>query len=364
MPDDLQTDTVETTVDHETVATSLTGTDEAVGQPDASTEPSSEPSGDAAPLETPPPANAGVGAKAAGAQPPSAATSAHPNPKPDQTLDPRLKAALDEKAQWGRERAEMQRSVEQLRREREQWQQQEAARRAEAERRNLRRWDPAHPDHGKFRSLLDKAQLLNQQVRAIEKRSDLSPEQKAGLIDQMAQQLSPEEQQELQAHQEMNRDFLLNPAANAREIAVQAARDQIRDAFAQFQQHQQAVQDVARVDRKLLEQQGDYLRQQLQSGVPYDAALEMATMRQQLADLHGRTTALSQEQEAARTAAKAAAERERLAKGRASITRDPKGVGTPDYYSIAKKEAAEKGITPDSPRFMRLLEDVRQRHES
>lgn len=235
--------------------------------------------------------------------------------------------------------------LEQLRQFRQQQLQQ-------AETAKLRQWSKQHPEHGKFQNLLTKAATVRQQLRQIDPKAP--PETQDAMRANILSALAPEEQQTLQDYQQesetFQRDFFTDPRGTIQPMM----REAIQEAFDQFRMHQQASALVDRDFREMetvLKQHGPELRQLLERNVPYDVATENIRMKAQLGALQNRVGESEQ-------AVNAAKEQQRLAKGNASITRDPAPNSKPDIYAMAKKEAATKGIRTDDPRFMAIVSRI------
>jgi len=206
-----------------------------------------------------------------------------------------LKELNDFKAQSGRERAELQRQLQQFQQQQQQWKQAEDQRKKEAERLQLKRWDPKHPEHNKFGATMAKRQALNQQLTALK---NLVPTEQfeAAAQAMVDNALSPEEQAELREHQQMNQDFLMNPVASAREQARAVAQEMINEAFRGFQQHTSASQDVQRDLSSIPPQALGFMKSALESGASYDLALQHAQMAARLAQLEGQSQQSQQTQ--------------------------------------------------------------------
>jgi hypothetical protein len=99
--------------------------------------------------------------------------------------------------------------------------------------------------------------------------------------------------------------------------------------------------------RPLVEQHAPEIRQALDDGVPYAYAVHMTKMFGQLKAMEARLSELQ-------TPASQAREQMRLARGRAADTRSPAPPAA-DPYELARAEAARRGISTDSPQFLRLL---------
>ena len=263
-----------------------------------------------------------------------------------------IKELNDYKAQQGREIAQRDRELERLRTVESQFKTEAQQRQEQSDKLKLKRWDNDHPNHGDFKGLLSRRGALGQQLQAL--KATLPPEQFEAAQKALADAtFSQEEQQELIDHRKMNDEFMLNPAANARQIAMETAREVSREGFAQFQQWNQAQSQVGTDLKSLTNEAKAELAPLLKDGVPYDAALELANARVELAKLRAGTSDVQRQQ-------RQATEQQRLAKSQATITRDPKAapITHTQVYDEAKKRALALGLNTAHPKFPRLLNQV------
>ena len=263
-----------------------------------------------------------------------------------------LKELNDFKAQSGRERAELQRQLQDFQKQQQTWKQADDQRRKDAERLSLKRWDPKHPEHSKFGATMAKRQALNQQLTAL--KGLVPPEQFDAAAQAMVNSaLSSDEQGELRDHQQMNQEFLMNPVASAREQARAVAQEMIREAFHGFQQHNSANQDVQRDIGSVPPEALGYMKSALESGANYDLALQHARMAAELQQLKSQSQVSQQTQSHAN-------EQARLHKSKASITRDPKPamMSQNDIYNKAKQIAISQGVSTADSKFSRIVSDV------
>jgi enoyl-CoA hydratase/carnithine racemase len=290
-----------------------------------------------------------VGAPDDGASPESQAPAGQ---RPTALATDPLKELNDFKAQSGRERADLQRQLQQFQTQQQQWNQAEAKRKQDADRLQLKRWDPKHPEHSKFGATMAKKNALSQQLRSL--KDTLTPEQFSAVAQRMTDDsLNPSEQSELQEHYQMNQEFLMNPVASAREQARAVAQEMIREAFHGFQQHSSASQDVQRDISSVPPQALGFMKSALESGASYDLALQHAQMAARLQQLEGQQSQSQQTQSHV-------TEQARLNKSKASVTRDPKPaqMSQSDIYSKAKQIADSRGISTADSKFSRIVAEV------
>jgi len=266
--------------------------------------------------------------------------------KPVLATDPH-KEFNDFKAQAGRERAAMQRQIQEFQQRTQTFEQAEQKRAQEAERLKLKRWETAHPEHHKFGQTMAKRSALQNQLQALKSQPGMTDETFQGMARALTDaSLSPDEQAELQEHHQMNQEFLLNPVARTREEARQVAQEMIREAFGQLQQHGSAVQEVQRDLGSIPPHALPAMKEALESGMPYEMSMKYAQMAAENHDLKGR-------QDVAAQRSSQSAEQLRLSKSQATVTRDPKPAAPSgqDIYNKAAKIAKEQGISTADPKF-------------
>lgn len=272
---------------------------------------------------------------------------------PISSQDP-AKALNDLKAQYGREKSQYQRELDELRSFQTQARTQDRERQAQAEKLKLKRWDTSHPEHGSFRSVLAKRDALSQQIRSIDKRTDLQPEVKEALKQELTDTaLSRDEQTELQDHYRMSQDFMANPVGSAREVARSEAQQLITQAFEQFQSWNRANSEVGTDLKELPPEAAKIMSGLLSEGNGYDVSLRLAKAEAELATLrsgHGDAQRMNSH----------AQEQARLQKSNATINRDPRpSVVTPDrIYAEAKKRALAEQIGTAHPKFPKIYSKV------
>lgn len=234
----------------------------------------------------------------------------------------------------------------------------------EAARRDLKRWDPRHPDHHKFQGTLTKRDALNSQIGKLRNRTDITPEQKQALeLELVESALSPEEQTELRDHGVMNREFMLNPLANSRAIAREEAREAFREMWQQETQRTQAEQSVQRdlANPVLAELAADPRMNERMTAImqglsnrqlsPWQIAKHVALLESQLGSLQSRVGE-------ADNAKSQASEQQRLLQSGASHTRDSVMSPKRDIYREARRLADKEGLPHGHPRFLKILRDL------
>lgn len=227
---------------------------------------------------------------------------------------------------------------------------QEQEQRAQAA--QLKPWSKAHPEFQKFNSTLERAKVIDKQLRNIP--ANLPPEQQQAMKDAIVGALSPEEQQQIGEYREsltnFQKDFFTDPHGTLLPMVEQLAEQKVQMALQRIEAQHSVQQDFADPTlAPLIKEYGEDFSRAIQEmpQKPYEYAKQMMTLfaeNQRLKQAAGQVS----------TASTMAAEQKRLVKGEAAITRDPRSP-KPDPYVAAKAEAEKRGIALDSPRFSTLL---------
>lgn len=314
---------------------------------------------------------------------------AAPNPQTDESLttspketQPAAQPATPQSAQpdWSKEGPVLQKRYEDIRadynRKINQWQQtyqqqstqltelqkfkQEQEQRAQAA--SLKPWSKLHPEHSKFNSMLDRAKTVERQLQGID--PSLPPEQQAAIKNAITSALSPEERAQIMEYRDSVQNFQRDLVTDPQGTLMPMVDKLVEQRMEQFMQRQKAEESVQRdfADPQLaplIEKYSSDFKQALDEGVPYKYTTHMMKM-------HANTEAMAQEvarlkAELAKAGVKveSADARQRLVKGEAAITRDPRPP-VRDSYELAKTEGRKRGITPDSPQFAALLAKYQQ----
>jgi len=245
--------------------------------------------------------------------------------------------------QWQQRMAAQQSQMESLAK----WKQEQEARAKQA---SLKPWSKAHPENNKFTGLLERAKVVEQQLRRIP--ANLPPEQQEAMKQAIIGALTPEEQQQIGDYRDslanFQREFFTDPHGTILPMVEQLAERKVQEVMQRMEAQQSVQRDFS--DPQMAPMVDKYkqdLAKALQDGVPYEYSMHMLKMHAELENLRGQLKA---------TTGKAAQadEQRRLAKGEAAITRDPR---TPaqDPYELAKAEAAKRGISTGDKRFIDLL---------
>jgi hypothetical protein len=230
-----------------------------------------------------------------------------------------------------------------------QWKQEQEKRAQAAQ---LKPWSKAHPEFQKFNGVLERAKVIDKQLRSIP--ANLPPEQQEAMKQAIVGALSQEEQQQIGEYREsltnFQRDFFTDPHGTILPMVEQLAEQKVQQALQKIEAQHSVQQDFAdpQLAPMIKEYGQDFARALKEMPErPYDYAKQMMALfaeNQRLKAAHQQVD----------TRATMAEEQKRLAKGEAAITRDTR---TPrlDPYTAAKAEAAKLGISTDSPRFAQLL---------
>ena len=227
------------------------------------------------------------------------------------------------------------------------WKQEQEQR---AQKAALKPWSKAHPEHQKFGSVLERAKVVENQLRRIP--ANLPPEQQEAMKQAILGALSPEEQQQIGEYrdslQNFQREFFTDPHGTLLPMVEQLAEKKVQDALQKIEAQQSVQREFSDPTlAPLVQKYGQDLQKALTDGVPYEYSMHMLKMHAELESLKGQLKQASGQ-------ASQAAEQRRLAKGEAAITRDPR---TPqqDPYELAKAEASKRGISTGDRRFMDIL---------
>lgn len=221
-----------------------------------------------------------------------------------------------------------------------------------AEAAQLKPWSKAHPKFQEFNGTLERAKVIDKQLRNIP--ASLPPEQQQAMKDAIIGALSPEEQQQIGEYREsltnFQKDFFTDPHGTLLPMVEQLAEQKVQMALQKIEAQHSVQKDFADPQlAPLIKEYGEDFSRAIQEmpQKPYEYAKQMMT-------LFAENQRLKQAAGQVNTASIMAAEQKRLVKGEAAITRDPRAP-QPDPYETAKAEAAKRGISLDSPRFSQLL---------
>lgn len=248
-------------------------------------------------------------------------------------------------AQWKQQMSQTQEKASQL----EKWKSEQDERAKAA---SLKPWSKAHPEHGKFNSLLERAKVINAQLQRIP--ANLPPEQQEAMKQAIISAMSPEEQQQINEYRDnlnnFQRDFFTDPHGTLLPMVEQLAEQKVQQ-FMQKMEAQQSVQQDFQDPQlaPLIKEHGQDFARALQEmpSRPYDYAKQMMLLYAENQRLKAQSSKVDAKAEMAK-------EQQRLTKGESAITRDPRPANT-DPYTLAIAEARRKGIDPSTPRFAQLL---------
>lgn len=216
-----------------------------------------------------------------------------------------------------------------------------------------------HPEHGKFRDVLTRAQVVERQIAAIPK--NLPVEQQEAMAQAMMSALSEEDRAQIDGWREHTRKFntewASDPHGTIAGIAVPLIQQEIQSWAKRMQEEAMAQQRVAKdYDdpdvQEVIKTNPDMLREKLENGSQYDDVITIAKQNQRIAQLEAQLKGHKSLETQARAQASL-----RSAKDEASIHKDPRKPPQ-DPYILAKKRAADEGVPPGSMRFNQILQEI------
>jgi hypothetical protein len=281
-------------------------------------------------------------------------------------VDPRAEAG-----RWGEEKQRLTSQMTEMQKQLAAFQEGEQRRKAEADKLALKPWHPQHPDSAAAKDRIGRVKAYMNALNAI------PPEAQTDAVKaKLARELRvSNEDAKLHDDFEAHRESVVNQLSSDPEGFLDQRVQQvvprlIQDAFNQFFAHQRAEQDVSKMmaDPAKIAPHADLIRERLQSGSSLKDVMEIVELKNRLAALEGNAGAVAGKTEEVTRREKAAAERERLAKGAAGITRDPKTTGKPDFYAQALKEsrehAGDRSWQPGGSRFNKHLARLEEAHHN
>ncbi len=311
------------------------------------------PSGTPAPAASGNPAEIAAQRKQAASNGPAGApktptTTPNTTGAPPAHIDP-LKSLNDAKADFGRQKAEFDRRLAAQDAQLKTFQSEHQKREQEAAKANLKQWNRNHPNQPQAMRKIQNVAAYMRAMEAATPEQQADPKYMAGLAQRM--QVTKEDGQLYDQYQadreEITAQFQADPDGFIQQRAEQVAGRLIQDAFAQFQQHATARADVEK-DIGLLAKHRELSTKLLNDKVPYDHVIRTLKLEDELATLRAGSAQ-------AKTATTVAGEQQRLAKSRASVTRDPVAAPQSAIYEMASKEATRLGIEPGTTKFNKLL---------
>lgn len=283
--------------------------------------------------------------------PPNPSSQRQPQPAPDDARQryEEFRRFNDRRFNEERQRrAALEQEIETLRQFRE-----EQMRKAEEQK--LRRWMPRHPEYGKFRSMMERAKAIRQQIRAIPQ--DLSDDAKAAARAAILAGIRPEEAEELNEYRAYTEEFQENLIQDPVGTLLPILMPEVERAIQSRETQLQARFDVQRdfqdpTIAPVIKEHAEDFKAALDAGVPYSYAVHMTKMFAEIKRLQSEISSLRPQ--VVRGQAQA-----RIARTRATDTPTP---ATPegDPYEMAKAEAARRGIALDSNAFFALIRKFSQ----
>jgi hypothetical protein len=300
------------------------------------------------------PADAAPDTKAGSLTPPNSETNKpteQAQPPPQQNWEKRYADLMSHTSKQTNEWRTRMQETERKNQELANWKQEQEKRAQAAQ---LKPWSKAHPEFQKFNGVLERAKVIDKQLRSIP--ANLPPEQQEAMKQAIVGALSNEEQQQIGEYRDsltnFQRDFFTDPHGTILPMVEQLAEQKVQQALQKIEAQHSVQQDFADpVLAPMLKEHGqDFARALNEMRDPnktYDYAKQMMM-------LYAENQRLKSQSQQVDTRATMAEEQKRLAKGEAAITRDTRAPKI-DPYESAKVEAAKRGIPLDSPRFSQLL---------
>lgn len=272
------------------------------------------------------------------------------------TLEKRLR---DQQSHYDRQIAQWKQQMQQTNEKAaslEKWKQEQDERAKAA---SLKPWSKAHPEHQRFNGMLERAKVVEQQLRRVPtvdgNGQPIPPAQQEAMRQAIVGALSNEEQTQLQEYREslhnFQRDFLSDPEGTLLPMVERLAESKVQQALQKIEAQHSVQQDFSDPQfAPLLKEYGQDFARALKEMPerPYDYAKQMMStfaenqnLKAKLAKYEGKV--------------QAADEQRRLVKAEVAHTRDPRAEQTTDPYELATAEAKRRGIPLDSPRFAGLL---------
>lgn len=254
-------------------------------------------------------------------------------------------------AQWKQQMSQTQEKASQL----EKWKSEQDERAKAA---SLQEWNKDHPKHSDWLRLMDKAKLVEEQLKGIPTTDAAGNPIPQAQVEMMRQTiigtLSQEERAKINsardAQMQFQRSWFSDPHSTLRPIAEPIVKEMIDQYFSRMQAQQSVQQDFQDPQlAPLIKEHGQDFARALQEmpSRPYDYAKQMMLLYAENQRLKAQSSKVDAKAEMAK-------EQQRLTKGEAAITRDPRPTNT-DPYTLAIAEARRKGIDPSTPRFAQLL---------
>lgn len=289
-------------------------------------------------------------AKAPGNTPPAAAKPAEPpvNPMVEKRLRDQQSFFSRQINEWQRKHQTLEQEATNLRKFKEEQDRHAASM-------QLPKYSARHPQHAEFKAVLDKAQIIEQQMAAIDPK--LPPEVQEATRQALMSALGPEDRQTIEGYRKYQRDSIqrlaTDPHGMIAEIAMPMMQQLLTDFVRKHQEDAAATAAVAKdfndpAVKAAVEANPEEVESRLKAGSRYEDVIEITRLRAELEQAKSRASAGDK--------VKAHAEEQvRLAKGASAIVKDPRTPPTTDPYKAAKAKALREGVPLNSPRFMQLL---------
>lgn len=315
------------------------------------------------------PADKGEAPPASLTNPKAVASTAPTGAAPKVQADDAAMAERREAGRWGYERKKMMDEMERLRAQTVELQQFREETKRREEQAKAKRWQPEHPEQGKFESLVerrDRARAQRARALQMEFPDGIPPEHARALRKQMdeviAGDFTEQEQAELREFDQHQKEtayrMATNPQKAVLDIALPAVRKEIQGIFQEMRMQQEVQRDLQDPALKpLFDRFGDDMAKAMESGVPYEQAVHYTRVYGEYETALHENARLKQQLEALTGKVSAATVQQDLAKGKAAIVRDI-NVPKRSAFLEAKKWARENQIDTDSDAFRRKVREL------
>lgn len=219
---------------------------------------------------------------------------------------------------------------------------------AKAHQAGLPMWNREHPQHGQFGAL--KARWQQTQANYQTAIAEAPVERHEALRQQFLAGFSQQERDTLAAHgrhkQEFGEQFAEDPKGTIASIIREEVGQIIEQREQQTQLKGRAESSVGQWFQKnpeLVASQRDFIQESLQAGIPW-----------QVTRLQAQVNFLESKLSRSHLTAQSADERNRLARTRANVTRDPNTAQEVSYDQLVQM-AARQGVVEGGPKWMEFL---------
>lgn len=223
----------------------------------------------------------------------------------------------------------------------------ESKSKAQAEAAKLNPWNKGHPEHAKFRSLMERADT-SRRILANAK----TPEQQAAARELMQGVFSPDELQSLEQAEQDRKALIADFSADPRGFITAHVQDAVKAAVAEYDAYQGARSSIQGMiqdpnNAKLIESYAPDMARMMDPGVPArEKAFEFARIKAENEALKAQV---------GKQVETVAADEARTAARSGTPTRTGQQTGKRGEVTDPVAYLAKQGITPSHPQFARRL---------